>query len=65
MDKYRNKIPHNYILLLLIAFLQVACKQKTETKKGLSFQSITNIGYTEVRRRLHNGLSFDNYGFEP
>jgi len=51
------------LLLLLIAALPIGCKQKPE-KKGLSFKSITGIGYTEVRRRLTNGLSFDNQGFE-
>jgi hypothetical protein len=32
--------------------------------KPLSFKSIAGIDYTEVRRRLSSGLSFDNYGFE-
>jgi hypothetical protein len=50
-------------LLMLIAALPIACKQKP-VKKGLSFNPITSIGYTEVRRRLANGLSFDNQGFE-
>lgn len=63
MDKYINNIPYKYILLLLLLIAGASCRKKKPEKIPLSFNPIKGISYTEVRRRLPNGLSFDDYGF--
>lgn len=53
-------------------FLLISCKQRTIVRHDgekdlISFKSILGINYTEVARRLGNGLSFnqDGYQLEP
>lgn len=50
------------LLLLLIAF--ASCKYKPADRKNISFKNVIGIHYTEVKRRLHTGRSFDNHGYE-
>jgi len=58
-----------YVFALLI-LLTAACHRSvphtavSEPSAPLSFKSIANINFTEVRRRMANGLSFDKNGFE-
>jgi hypothetical protein len=58
-----------YVFALLI-LLTAACHRSiphtaiSEPSAPLSFKSIANIDFTEVRRRMANGLSFDKNGFE-
>jgi hypothetical protein len=54
----------NILLLLFIVLTQSACKYKVKDLKNVSFKPVIGIGYTEVRRRLNTGRSFDNYGYE-
>ena len=57
-------------LFLLLTLLSAACHRSkphtviSEPSASLSFKSIANINFTEVRRRMANGLSFDKNGFE-
>jgi len=55
--------------IILLCLLNVACNRvkvppPPPKAKPISFKSIAGISYTEVRRRLASGLSFDNQGFE-
>jgi len=52
------------IFLTFISFLFPSCKYKVKDLKNVSFKPVIGIGYTEVRRRLNTGRSFDNYGYE-
>ncbi|NCD71947.1 hypothetical protein [Mucilaginibacter agri] len=59
-----------YLTLLLFASLVfTSCKRKgivahNGAKDLISFKSIEGIKYTEVARRLQNGLSFNDYGYQ-
>ena len=71
MDFKYQKIDRGWVaLIILIILLSSSCKRRgviTTVKKPsapISFKSIAGINFTEVRRRLRSGLSFDNYGFE-
>ncbi len=57
------------ILLLIITILGAGCKRKgivahNGPKDLISFKSIQGITYTEVARRMKNGLSFNEYGYQ-
>ncbi|MBL4675901.1 MAG: hypothetical protein JKY70_06820 [Mucilaginibacter sp.] len=61
-----------FTLLFLIPLGHMACKPKVVIKHDgekdrISFKSVFGISYTEVSRRLNNGLSFnsDGYQLEP
>jgi hypothetical protein len=41
-----------------------SCKFKQPDRKNVSFKNIIGIHYTEVKRRLFTGRSFDNHGYE-
>lgn len=49
-------------ILLLIIF--GSCKYKQPDRKNISFKNVIGINYTEVKRRLYTGRSFDNRGYE-
>lgn len=51
-------------LLILIAAIYGSCKFKTIDRKNVSFKKVIGIHYTEVRRRLWTGRSFDSQGYE-
>jgi hypothetical protein len=60
------------VLLLVITIIGAGCKRKgivshNGPKDLISFKSIQGITYTEVARRMKNGLSFnkDGYQLEP
>ena len=66
MNRYKNIIPGLFAIILVVCGLN-ACnryKPKTVDKTPVSFKSIANIPFIEVRRRLSNGMSFDNQGFQ-
>jgi hypothetical protein len=57
------------ILLLAVAITGTGCKRKgivshNGSKDLISFKSIQGITYTEVARRMKNGLSFNEYGYQ-
>lgn len=57
------------ILLLIISIIGAGCKRKgivshNGPKDLISFKSIQGITYTEVARRMKNGLSFNEYGYQ-
>ncbi|HEY0246507.1 MAG TPA: hypothetical protein VGC01_13145 [Mucilaginibacter sp.] len=57
------------ILLILITLVNAGCKRKgivahNGAKDLISFKSIQGITYTEVARRMKNGLSFNEYGYQ-
>ena len=57
------------LYLLFNLFCLLSCKQRTvvkhDSKKELiSFKLVFGISYTEVARRLDNGLSFTEYGYQ-
>ena len=57
------------ILLIAISMLTTSCRRKgivahNGSKDLISFKSIQGITYTEVARRMKNGLSFNNYGYQ-
>jgi len=53
-----------YFLSALIILFTGACKYKKPDRKNVSFKNIIGIDYTEVKRRLSTGRSFDNRGYE-
>ncbi|QXV66734.1 hypothetical protein INP83_06520 [Mucilaginibacter sp. 21P] len=60
------------LFLLMLLFSLVNCKQGNAAKNGnkkerISFKPVFDINYIEVARRLDNGLSFneDGYQLEP
>jgi len=63
---------NKYIYLLFVLFITLgfSCHRRgvhvAEEKKSnpISFKSILNIPYIEVRRRVKSGLSFDSLGFQ-
>jgi len=65
-----NLVKKCQFLFVCFTLLTLACHrrqvQQSTTKSSipLAFKSIANINYTEVRRRMTNGLSFDKNGFE-
>jgi len=66
MNFNRHKQP-SYILLLLLILTSIiynSCKPKPIDRKNISFKKIIGIHYTEVKRRLWTGRSFDNQGYE-
>lgn len=67
-DKFKTAYRYLPFLIVFTALLNTSCNRiKTAPKtksKPLSFKTIAGINYTEVRRRLSTGLSFDNQGFE-
>jgi hypothetical protein len=57
------------ILLLVVTIISAGCKRKgivshNGAKDLISFKSIQGITYTEVARRMKNGLSFNEYGYQ-
>ncbi|WCT10152.1 hypothetical protein [Mucilaginibacter jinjuensis] len=57
------------ILLLAFTIIGAGCKRKgivshNGAKDLISFKSIQGITYTEVARRMKNGLSFNDYGYQ-
>jgi hypothetical protein len=57
------------ILLMVITIIGAGCKRKgivshNGPKDLISFKSIQGITYTEVARRMKNGLSFNEYGYQ-
>lgn len=57
------------ILLLVITIIGAGCKRKgivshNGAKDLISFKSIQGISYTEVSRRMKNGLSFNESGYQ-
>jgi hypothetical protein len=66
---YNLKKLNKYIFAFL-TLSTVSCHRREIHKvivkqvKPLSFKSIAGINFTEVRRRMASGLSFDNNGFE-
>jgi len=55
------------ILFFPLVFVIVAatsCKFKQPDRKNVSFKNVIGIHYTEVKRRLYTGRSFDNHGYE-
>ena len=57
------------ILFVAVIMLEGGCKRKgivahNGTKDIISFKSIQGITYTEVARRMKNGLSFNEYGYQ-
>ncbi len=62
---YRKQQHHLFLLLfILVSLIQTSCKQKPEDQKKIRFGPVIGIHYTEVRRRLNTGRSFDNHGYE-
>jgi len=51
------------ILLILISVVGNSCLQKPD-RKNISFKNVIGIHYTEVKRRLWTGRSFDSHGYE-
>ena len=69
MNFWYRKISGGWLtLIILITILSCSCNRRGVTtakpSAPISFKSIAGINFTEVRRRLSSGLSFDNYGFE-
>ncbi|RYE21359.1 MAG: hypothetical protein EOP51_15810 [Sphingobacteriales bacterium] len=54
------------LLLLALMLFLISCGEKKKPKVDVkpTFKSVWGIRYTEVKRRLANGLSFDSYGFQ-
>ncbi|OKS86475.1 hypothetical protein [Mucilaginibacter polytrichastri] len=57
------------IMLTVIALGVTSCKRKNivshnGAKDLISFKSIQGISYTEVARRMKNGLAFNEYGYQ-
>jgi hypothetical protein len=72
---FRRLVLMNFIkaknwLLLLFVLLSFSCHRHIPQQPPppkphpISFKSILNIPFIEVKRRLKSGLSFDNQGFE-
>ena len=55
-----------YFLIVLITFLNSACNQTPPRylRPKPSFEKITGIEYTEIRRSFNTGLSFNQSGFQ-
>src|ERR1700744_1709922 len=57
-----------YLLLLLTVLFSFSCQRHLPPppppSHPISFKSVLNIPFIEVRRRLKSGLSFDDQGFE-
>jgi hypothetical protein len=67
--KQKIKKALGIILLLVITVIGAGCKRKgivahNGPKDLISFKSIQGITYTEVARRMKNGLSFNDYGYQ-
>jgi hypothetical protein len=65
----RKKTGLSILVIILTALLCNSCHRAKippppPKAKPISFKTIAGIDYTEVRRRLSSGLSFDNQGFE-
>jgi len=63
----RTKAVKTAILLLIISvsFIYTGCRRRNVEKRQLiSFKSLNGIDYTEVYRRMKNGLSFNEYGYQ-
>ncbi len=65
----KNNKTSGIILLLVITTLSAGCKRKgivshNGPKDLISFKPIQGITYTEVARRMKNGLSFNEYGYQ-
>jgi len=56
----------SYLLsfLFLIAIIFNSCLPKPKDRKNISFKPVIGIHYTEVKRRLWTGRSFDSQGYE-
>jgi hypothetical protein len=57
------------ILILTITIIDLSCKHPNAVKHNgekdlISFKPVFGINYTEVSRRLKNGLSFNEYGYQ-
>jgi len=70
MNFNKRKKTSLYLLLIVVtALLSNSCHRvkippPPPKAKPISFKTIAGIDYTEVRRRLSSGLSFDDQGFE-
>lgn len=67
MNLDRAKAIKTTILFLIIsvAFIYTGCRRRDVEKRQLiSFKSLNGIDYTEVRRYMKNGLSFNEYGYQ-
>lgn len=66
--KYTRINLYRLLLLVIAITLITSCHRKgihtTVIHSPISFKPIANIAFTEVRRTLKNGLSFDNQGFQ-
>lgn len=51
-------------LLLSVIIIHTSCHRNIPKREIISFQSVENIDYTEVYRRMTNGLSFNQYGYQ-
>jgi hypothetical protein len=65
----RKPVNRGLICLLIIALIYTGCKPAPVIKHNgekdlISFKSIEGISYTEISRRLKNGLSFNEDGFQ-
>jgi hypothetical protein len=60
---YKQSI-HILPLLILVSVFYSSCLPKPADRKNISFKHVIGIHYTEVKRRLYNGHSFDNHGYE-
>jgi len=51
-------------LLPLLSLIAGSCKYKQPDRKNISFKDVIGINYTEVKRRLYTGRSFNSDGYE-
>jgi len=66
MNFNRDK-QQTYLLTLLLILISVtfnSCLPKPADRKNISFKKVIGIHYTEVKRRLWTGRSFDEHGYE-
>jgi hypothetical protein len=52
------------ISLIFISIIFNSCLPKPADRKNVSFKKVTGIHFTEVKRRLWTGRSFDSHGYE-
>ena len=52
-----------FFLLILLSTFYSSCLQKPDLKK-VSFKNVVGIHYTEIKRRINTGRSFDSRGYE-
>jgi len=52
------------LYLIIVLFTLSACKFEKPDRKNISFKNVIGIHFTEVKRRLWTGRSFDSHGYE-